>query len=208
MSEQSGLQKVLLAIVFLIGLFPFLYFLWVEIGFAQDTAQSGLSEQTGDPTFDRFVENVAFGVGEKLTFDINYGFINAGSASMEVERLIEYQGRPCFQIVTHANSNSFFSTFYPVEDRVESIMDALGLFSWRFQKNLREGNYRAEKSYSFDQRRNMVFYENDTIDVVPYVQDALSTLYYVRTQPLEVGKSIYVENYIDGTKYNLEVQVD
>ena len=56
---------------------------------------------------------------------------------MEVARLVEYADRPCYQIKTRAQSNSFFSTFFKVDDRVESIMDAIGLFSWRFEKNLR-----------------------------------------------------------------------
>ncbi len=207
MPEHSRLQKLFLALVFLAGLFPFVYFLWVQIGFAQEDPAAVSVTPVQEPNFDRYIENVAFGVGEKLFFDINYGFINAGSATMEVERLIEYQGRPCYQIVTHAGSNSFFSNFYRVDDRIESIVDALGVFSWRFSKNLREGNYRADNTYSFGQRENVVYYDGDTVDVGAYVQDALSTLYYVRTQPLEVGKSIYVDNFVDGKKYHLEVQV-
>ena len=39
------------------------------------------------------------------------------------------------------------------------------------------------------------------------MQDALSTLYFVRTQPLEVGKSFFLNNFIDGRKYRLEVKV-
>ncbi len=207
MPEHSRLQKLFLALVFLAGLFPFVYFLWVQIGFAQEDPSAVSVTPVQEPNFDRYIENVAFGVGEKLFFDINYGFINAGSATMEVERLIEYQGRPCYQIVTHARSNSFFSNFYRVEDRIESIVDALGVFSWRFSKDLSEGNYKAENTYSFGQRENVVYYDGDTVDVGAYIQDALSTLYYVRTQPLQVGKSIYVDNFVDGKKYHLEVQV-
>ncbi len=155
----------------------------------------------------REVDNVAFGVGEKLTFEIGYGFISAGTATMEVEEIIDYEGRPAYRLVSKAFSNSFFNSFYRVEDRVESICDAVGLFSWRFQKKLQEGNYKADVSYTFDQKQNFVYYKKDTIAIPPFTQDALSVMYYVRTQNLEVGKSLYIDNFTDGKLYPLEVRV-
>ncbi|MFH2036074.1 MAG: DUF3108 domain-containing protein, partial [Candidatus Zixiibacteriota bacterium] len=163
-----------------------------------------LEDATG---IDRHVENIAFGPGEKLTFDIGYGFINAGTATLEVVDLIEYNERPCHQIVTTARSNKFFSSFYKVEDRVESLIDAIGIFSWRFEKNLSEGSYRSVKVCEFDQENNLVHYEDSTYDVGRYVQDALSAMYYVRTQDLNVGVSIFIDNFTDGKHYPLEVKV-
>jgi hypothetical protein len=197
-------QGLLLAVVF-IGSFPLFYFSAVKLGIAE-AAQGQPVEENAD-SLGRVVDNLAFGVGEKLTFEVKYGFISAGTASMEVARLVEYEGRPCYQIITEANSNSFFSSLYKVEDRVESIVDAAGLFSWHFDKKLREGNYRSDRVYALDQRNHRVVYKNDTITIPPYVQDALSTLYFVRTQPLEVGKSFYLDNFIDGKQYHLEAKV-
>ena len=126
---------------------------------------------------------------------------------MEVSRLIEFNGRPAYQIRTRAQSNSFFSTFYPVDDRVESIVDAIGLFSWHFEKKLREGNYRSDRSYTFNQREHLVYHDKDTVPVPPYVQDPLSVMYFVRTQDLVVGEVIRIDNYTDGEHYPLEVKV-
>lgn len=191
------------------GVIPLAYFIKVQYGAAQAVTDSSdaLPMTKEEREIGRFVDNIAFGVGEKLEFDVNYGFINAGSATMEVADLIEYKGRPAYQIVTTANSNKFFSSFYPVEDRVESIVDAIGLFSWRFEKELREGKYRAHRQYDIDQINHSVIYEKDTITLKPYVQDALSALYFVRTQPLEVGKSVFIENFTDGKNFTLEVKV-
>ncbi|HOP08071.1 MAG TPA: DUF3108 domain-containing protein [candidate division Zixibacteria bacterium] len=207
MSFKDRLQRFVLVALVGIGLVPLFYFVTVEVQIAGAASADDIDSTVDTKAWERFIENVAFGVGEKLTFDINYGFINAGTADMEVPRLIEYEGRPCYQIVTHAESNDFFSTFYKVEDRVESILDATGLYSWRFEKNLREGSYTADRMYSFDQENNLAYYDNDTIPVPTVVQDALSVLYYVRTQNLEVGKSLYVDNFTDGKQYPLEVKV-
>lgn len=206
MPRRSVLQTIVLVLLVLAGAFPLFYFVSVEVGIAQASEET-MEPREGINSFDRFVENVAFGVNEKFTFDINYGFINAGVATMEVVRLIEYESRPCYQIVSRANSNRFFSTFYKVDDRVESIIDAVGIFSWQFEKKLREGSYRSHRRYSFDQRNHIVYYEEDTLAVPPFVQDALSVLYYIRTQKLEPGTSLYVDNFTDGKLYPLEVRI-
>lgn len=203
--KPSLLQRVVLLLVMIAGALPVVLFVSMEIGIAEPADNEETNAVEG--VFDRYVDNVAFGVGERLEFDINYGFINAGTASMEVLRLIEYQNRPSYQIITRAESNNFFSTFYRVDDRIESIVDALGLFSWRFEKRLREGNYRAERQYAFDQREHTTVYQGDTIEVEPFVQDAISVFYYVRTQKLEPGQIIEVPAFIDGRKFMMQVKV-
>ena len=208
MPKRSKLQSFLLMTIVCIGLIPIFYFVTIEIGIAEAATDSVDNREidASDP-IGRYVDNVAFGVGEKLTFDINYGFINAGTATMEVANVIEYQERPCFQIVTKANSNSFFSSFYNVDDRAETIIDAGGLFSWRFEKNLKEGSYRSDRQYDFDQVNHFTVYKGDTIAVEAYVQDALSMLYYIRTQELKVGTSFFIDNFVDGRKFRTEVKI-
>lgn len=199
------LKSVTLTLTFIVVFAVGIYFMDNQFGLA--TAQADTTGENSSTGFDRYIENLAFGPGEKFYFDIGYGFINAGQATMEVADLIEYLERPCYQIISTANSNKFFSSFFKVEDRVESIVDGLGIFSWHFEKHVREGGYRADRLYEFDQQKNLVYYGKDTIEVAPYVQDALSVLYYIRTQDLKVGQSYYIENFTDGKKYPLEVKV-
>ena len=207
MLHKSTLGNLFMSMLIVMGLIPLGYFVTVEFEIAH-AADDTLSDSTAVVnTMERVVDNVAFGVNEKLSFDINYGFINAGTATMEVVGLIEYKGRPCYHIVTRAMSNNFFSSFYKVDDRVESIMDATGLFSWRFEKNLREGKYRADRTYEFDPVRNLVYYQKDTIEIPPAVQDAISVLYWFRTQKIKTGESIFVDNFTDGKLYPMEVKV-
>jgi hypothetical protein len=207
MPKRTKLQTFFLIITLLIGVLPILYFVSVELGIASSSPDDSVTGINSEGPIDRYVENVAFGVNEKFDFDINYGFINAGTATMEVKDLVEYQERPCYQIITTANSNDFFTAFFKVEDRAESIIDAIGVFSWRFEKVLKEGSYQSDRQYDFDQYNHFTVYKEDTIDVAPYVQDALSIFYYIRTQDLEVGKTLYVDNFVDGRKFKTEVKV-
>lgn len=155
----------------------------------------------------RVVPNRSFGVGERLEFSITYGPLVAGEAVMKIEEITKYNDHKCFRLVSTAKSNKFFSLFFNVDDRVESLMDVYGLFSLHFEKHLREGKYRADKYVDFDQEQHLAFADGDTIPIQEYVQDALSSLYYVRTLNLKVGNSVFVENHSDKKNYSLEVKV-
>jgi hypothetical protein len=155
----------------------------------------------------RVVPNPAFGVGETLEFSISYGPISAGEAVMEVKEIIRYNNHKCFRLISTAKSNKFFSFFFKVDDRVESLLEVYGLYSLHFEKHLREGKYRADRYVDFDQKQHLAFADGDTIPIQEYVQDALSSLYYVRTLNLQVGNSVFVENHSDKKNYSLEVKV-
>ncbi|HEX9911968.1 MAG TPA: DUF3108 domain-containing protein [candidate division Zixibacteria bacterium] len=156
---------------------------------------------------ERKVTNLSFGVGEKLEFKVRWGPIKAGNATMEITEIIEFQGKKCFRVVSTAGSSKFFSAFFKVRDRVESFIDKEGLYSLHFEKHIREGKFKADKFVDFDQQNHLAIAGNDTIPVPPFVQDVLSALYYVRTQQLEVGKSLFVDNHTDKKNYPLEVKV-
>ena len=157
----------------------------------------------------RVVSNRSFGVGERLEFSVGYGVIKAGTAVMEIPEITRIDGRKCYHIVSTARSNKFFSVFFKVDDRVESFMDVYGLYSLRYDKHLREGKFKADVSMVFDQVNNLAIYNagKDTFEVAPYVQDVLSAFYFVRTQTLTVGKSLFVDNHTDKKNYPLEVKV-
>jgi hypothetical protein len=157
----------------------------------------------------RVVANRAFGVGERLEFSVGYGMIKAGTAVMEIPEIVKFGGRKCYHIISTAQSNKFFSVFFKVNDKVESLMDVYELYSLRFDKHLREGKFKADISTLFDQENHLAIYHNsqDTFSVPDYVQDVLSAFYFVRTQDLKVGQSIFVDNHADKKNYPLEVKI-
>jgi hypothetical protein len=159
--------------------------------------------------FKRVVTNRAFGPGERLEFSVGYGMIKAGTAVMEIPDMVKEEGRKCYHLVSTAQSNSFFSVFFKVDDKVESFMEGYGLYSLRYDKHLREGKFKSDVSMTFDQDNHLALYNGgkDTFQVPEYVQDVLSAFYFVRTQDLQVGKSILVDNHTDKKTYSLEVKV-
>jgi hypothetical protein len=151
-----------------------------------------------------------FGVGESLSFEIKYGFISAGTAVIGIPRIATVRGHSCYHIVSLAESNSFFSVFFTVRDVVESYLDVRELVPLRFEKRLREGDFRDHDLVLFDHDRNVAIYPEQDGRLVPIAaraQDILTSLYYVRMMDLEVGRSVYIENHADKKNYPLEIKV-
>lgn len=150
---------------------------------------------------------VGFGAGEKLVFNVQYGLITAGEATLEIRNVAEMAGQPCYRIVSDARTNDFFSKFFAVRDRYESYMDTTELYSLRYEKHVREGKFKRDESVDFDQKSHRAVYKDKVVPIPPRTQDVLSALYYVRTLPLEVGQSIALANHTDGKNYPLTVKV-
>jgi hypothetical protein len=154
----------------------------------------------------RKIDNRAFQAGEFLEFEIRWKFIRAGDATMGVRDSV-FNNRPCYLIETTARSSSAIDLFFKVRDRVESLVDREGLFPWKFKKHLREGKFRRDRETHFYPYKGQAIVKKDTVEIPPYVQDILSSFYYVRTLPLEVGKHYDVDNISDNKIYPLRVLV-
>ncbi len=155
----------------------------------------------------RHIKNESWGVGERFEFTVRYGPIKAGSAVMEVDRVADCGGYPTYHIVSTAKSSRFFSLFFRVNDKVESFVDTAGIFTRRFEKHIREGKFKADKTTNFDQVKHLAITGKDTIKTYPFVQDMLSAFYYARTLKMEVDKPIFVNNHTDRKNYPIEVKV-
>lgn len=153
-------------------------------------------------------DDLPFGVGEKLTFSVRYEFVKAGEATIEVEDLIEYEGRQAYRLATVAKSTMPFSLVFEVEDRVESLLDAERLHSLRYEKNIKEGHYEKNEVVLFDQEKHVAVYPGGKeVPLEPDALDVLSSLFYVRLMDLEVGSSVFIDNHADEKNYALEIKI-
>jgi hypothetical protein len=155
----------------------------------------------------RKLDNKAFGIGERLEFSVKYGKIPAGTAVMEIPETTSFGGKQCYRIVSTAYSNDFVSMFYKVRDSVETLLDMPGIFPRQFRKHLREGGYHSDRLTTLDQRHHLAITGTDTISTYSFVQDPLSSLYYIRTQELVPGKDVFIDNHADKKNYPLKVIV-
>src|ERR1700693_4439109 len=91
----------------------------------------------------------ALTVPEKLVYDLTWTGIKAGTATQEI-----IDEGDSIRIVSIARSADWISVFFPVEDRVESLLakvspPQLGL-PHDFRMKIREGKHRRDKEIIFD----------------------------------------------------------
>ncbi len=156
----------------------------------------------------RVLENKAFRVGEKLTFDVKYGFVNAGVAEFSIPKIIKLAGRETYNVVFRVNSVPAFDLFYKVRDRYETFIDVEGIFPWRFEQHIREGGYSRDFSAFFDQRKGKAKTSEGQYDIPPYVNDIVSAFYFARTydySKMKVGDKIQLQNFYKDKVYPLDV---
>jgi len=151
-------------------------------------------------------------VGERLGFHGRWLGIPVGKGWIEVKALTELNGRAVYLIEAEARSNAFLSTFYPVRDVLRSYLDAETLRPVQFEKFQREGHYRAEEIVTFDYERLTATYRSllnnsvKDVQIPPDVHDILSAFYWLRLQPVDPTRSLFVNIYSDEKVYYTEIK--
>jgi hypothetical protein len=135
--------------------------------------------------------------GEKLEFEILYGAIPAGHASLEVVGRSTSEGE-VYRIVSRARSNDALSLFFRVDDMLVAEVDARTADPVSFEKRLREGPFTQDEWALY--QPGLVRTDGTEYKVEPGTRDILSALYYVRGLDLEVGDEITVKAFEGGKR--------
>jgi hypothetical protein len=198
--------KLNVILVLLILVFPIVRF---SVTNANINEPDSWIEKTRIQSTLRKVQNDAFTVGEWLRFNISYGFIHAGTATMAIPDYTYINHRQCYHIKTEAFSASGFNWIFKVEDKYESHIDVEGIFPWRFERHIKEGKYKSDDAADFDQYWHFAKTKDSTYSVPEYVHDILSAFYFVRTQDFssfKAGDKIHLKNFFKDKVYNLDIK--
>lgn len=159
---------------------------------------------------------VPFMDGETLVFGVKYGLVTAAEASLSASSST-YQGVPVWYLKTDAKTHSFFDPVFKVRDRVESWWRKDTLLPMKYSKRLQEGSYNQYRIHTFRHNELKTTYQkystkqgtfkSEELRIPGLTQDILSAFYWVRTQPLIVGKTIYVNITSDGRSVDTKVLV-
>lgn len=159
---------------------------------------------------------MSFSVPERLQYDLTWTGLKAGEAVLEVK-----DDGPNIQLISKALSAKWVSVFYHVDDIVTSTLKKgdkefsekfIGA-PYHYRLKVREGKHVRDKELTFDHAAKKVAYINhidrETVEaeINSSTFDALSSFYFARTLPLEVGKSVYIDVYDSKKFYKVEVQV-
>ncbi|MCU0373451.1 MAG: DUF3108 domain-containing protein, partial [Ignavibacteria bacterium] len=179
-------------------------------GYAQDTSKKEY----------RKIQQTAFGLGEHLEYEISYGFITAGNVVIEIAP--QYQvinGRNCFDVTMTISSAPSFEWVYKMQDKYKCYIDAEGIFPWKFEQVIREGDYSKDFTAVFDhdnlkvKTTSVVKGEkkpDEEFNITKYVQDIVSAFYYARTlniQSMTNGEVMTIQSFYKDNTYDMSVKI-
>ena len=155
--------------------------------------------------------------GERLEYELSWGFVTAGYATLEVKP--RKDGKVEFE--TYATANKTVNKFYPVHDTVYTLVHKKGLMTDVFRKSLHEGTFH-NKSLIRVNRDDKKAVLSDTVFKDPvkhYVKRSadtsvtidglehsiMSAFYLVRTLPLKEGATSRFAAVSGKKRYELKV---
>lgn len=157
--------------------------------------------------------------GERLEFNLCWGIITAGTATLEVKP--SKDGKTEFYTLAH--DNGALKKLYPVADTIYTRVRNKGLMTEVFRKSLHEGSFHNKSLIRFD-RKGEKAWLSDTVfkDPVKHVvkrsadtavaiqgleHSIMSAFYLVRTMPLTVGDTSRFSAVSGKKRYELKVLV-
>jgi hypothetical protein len=148
------------------------------------------------------ITRLPFQVGERLTYDAKVNAINAGKAYLSVEGLETVRGVGTFHTVFDVKGRILFKKF---ENHYESWFDTTSLVTMRHLQKTDD----VDKRYEFYPDKQIYIKNNDGIQnpSVSMPLDEASFLFYLRTIPLELGKTITVNRYYYAAKNPIVIRV-
>jgi len=133
-------------------------------------------------------------VGEKIQYSIQYGFINGGTASLELTEEV-LDGKQVWHSKLLAKTTGLADAVYKVLDIYESYMDPFTELPVKSIRNIREGRYRKYNVVLFDHksRADSSVLTSDLTGIhiaPPAIHDILSCFYYFRDNILPVDSNL------------------
>ena len=107
-----------------------------------------------------FSQSSAFKAGEYFKFQVSYGFINAGIATLELKEST-YNGKSVYHAKGDGYTTGVSKAFFKVKDDYQSYFDIKTGQPYRFIRKINEGGYTKNQE-------GFVNYNNNTILLKDY----------------------------------------
>ncbi len=158
----------------------------------------------------RSIKNKAFIKGEVITYRVHYGFIDAGTARLEImTEDKKFGGRNAYHMVGTGRSRGAFDWFFKVRDRYETFIDAEAILPWVFIRRVDEGGYKINQNYVFNPYQNKVIADGKHFETPDNVQDMLSSFYYSRCidySKAKAGDIFTIPSFVDEEIFEMQIK--
>jgi hypothetical protein len=146
-----------------------------------------------------------FAVGEQLDYMVAVGGAKVGTGKMQLIGVEDVRGEDTYHARFSVEGGFLM---FKVNDVLETWFDTETLSSRRFIQNIHEVSYKKNRYYDIYPERGVLHQKGyDEMPTVPKPLDDASFLYFVRTVPLEVGKTYTFNRYFRPDRNPVVVKV-
>jgi hypothetical protein len=137
---------------------------------------------------------VSYKVGEKVTYTIQYGFITAGSGTLELKS-DTFKGKEVWHSKLSARTTGMAEALFKVLDIYESFIDPVTELPVESIRNIHEGRYKRYNVVLFDHhsRADSSVLNSDLTGIhitSPGIHDILSCFYFFRNHILPIDSNL------------------
>jgi hypothetical protein len=132
---------------------------------------------------------------QTLVYDVDWRVFPAGTATFHLKSDGARE-----HISATATSLGTFHLLFPVDDQYNSVFDRVTGCSYEYRQQVQEGHRRVKRRMTLDYSKGQQELSEDNLvsgtskaknsPIPPCVTDVLSGMFYVATQPLEVGHDL------------------
>ncbi|MGF1637900.1 MAG: DUF3108 domain-containing protein [Cyclobacteriaceae bacterium] len=169
----------------------------------------------------RHIPQKALHPGEKISYKVNYGVINAGEALMVIDdKVHKMNNRPCYKVDIHGRTVGFFDVAIKIRDNWGSYIDTSAIVSQQFYQYIEEGKYKKKEIIDFDHKNGKAISnkldkntgelkEKKVFPVPQNMQDIVSGYYYLRTlnfDTIKINDVFEIQGFFDDTVYHIGIE--
>ena len=139
--------------------------------------------------------------------DLYYIGIKAATLTVEVKPFVEINGKKMFHFTGIAETSSMMALIYKVYNVIDTYVDYDTFVPVKMTLTMDESRQNVSMVLNYDHKEGKSHFWKKRIDkdknvtevnrvdeFTPMAQDIFSSLYYIRTFPLKVGRKVQVHN--------------
>jgi len=158
---------------------------------------------------------VPFKTGEVLEFDVGWSsYLTAGTATATVKEKKPSYNAVAYYIVAEGRPTPLLAKLYTLYYKADTLLDVYSLLPQRGSLYVEEGKRHRLKTTTFNQSAKTAKYEVQTathverdLSLPAFTQDALSTLYVLRSISMKAGDKFNMPVTDAGDVYKVQMQV-
>jgi hypothetical protein len=159
--------------------------------------------------FNKFDQQEVFKPGEVLNYEMSYGWIKGGEASLNLKQ-VKFRGKDTYHVKAVGKTTGVAHALYNVRDVYESYFDPVSGKPYKSVMNLKEGKYRNYNEVYYNHSKGILHSKKSGKQKIKEknIFDIVSAFYHLRKSldNLKVNQNVVIHTYFHDEPWDLIVR--